>query len=405
MNILILSSHDPEDVAHGIGLIVHNSLRCLLDSGNQVRLGVIAPPNDSGRDFSYSQSRAGSFQSLEIIRIARKRYRRSDALRALTRSFHDAEEKRFLREIRTHSRGCDLAIWFGHCWDPLTSEVASASECPILLHVNDSITLSRRQRVATPAGRIQCRLAEFRESSVVGSAKAGRVGIVYVAEEDRRSALATAGLRDEKPVFCLPLAVDTNLFAPAAPGGDGGRRQNATPVLLFTGTMSFGPNVSAASRLVRDIMPLLPDSVEVRLVGKNPADEILTLATADRRVCVTGEVHNIVAEYQAADIFVAPLPPSAGMKNKVLEAMACGLPVIASPSAISGFDGVPPGVFVGETDSEMAELTRTLLEDEALRHRAGEAGRRHILTFHSWTDRTQRLLHLLPVARVSLSEK
>jgi glycosyltransferase involved in cell wall biosynthesis len=210
--------------------------------------------------------------------------------------------------------------------------------------------------------------------------------------------LAAAGSDGEDSVFCLPLAVDTDAFTPAP---DNERRQVSEgrihPILLFTGTMSFGPNIATAVRLVSGVLPLLTQNPEVRLVGRDPAQTVSGLARD--RVIVTGEVHDIAAEYRAADIFVAPMPPSAGMKNKILEAMACGLPVVASPDAAIGFGVVPPGVLIGDTDAKIAEHIGNLLENRSLRYELGAAAREFVLRHHRWVSRTQRLVGLLSAPR------
>ncbi len=96
---------------------------------------------------------------------------------------------------------------------------------------------------------------------------------------------------------------------------------------------------------------------------------------APDRVRVTWTVHDIVAEYQAADLFPAPMPASSGMKNQLLEAMLTVGRCI--PGAVNGFDEVPPCVLVGDQDSEMARPRRMLLPDKGLRRRTGKAGRDH----------------------------
>ena len=391
MKILILSSHDPADVAHGIGIIVYNTVRCLTRLSSQIEMAVITDEGHRDQGFSYAQGGRDFMDRITIIRHQRKTDPKTDALRALTGHLLNRAERQFSADVRRLSQHCDLAVWFGHLMDPLTREVASTCECPVLLHVSDSIALSRRQRSTGASASIIAELARFQESSVISCLKAGRVGIVYVAEGDRECGLSMARPANAGTVFCLPLAVDTEVFSPAT----GPRMHAEVPVVLFTGTMNFRPNVVAADRLVRQVLPLLRQSAEVRLVGKNPNAQISDLAAIDSRVHVTGKVHDIAAEYRAADIFLAPMPPSSGMKNKLLEAMACGLPVVATPEACGGFDGIPPGVLTGSSDEALAALVTKLLEDPEFRHETGEAGRQYVVEHHSWIDRTRRLVKLL----------
>ena len=105
-------------------------------------------------------------------------------------------------------------------------------------------------------------------------------------------------------------------------------------MLLFTGNMSYAPNVDAAQHLVKDILPRIQHpNVRVVLAGANPKPSIKALA--GDRVTVTGWVDDIAQEYRAAALFVAPLRIGTGLQNKVLEAMASELPCVLSPHAFA----------------------------------------------------------------------
>ncbi len=104
--------------------------------------------------------------------------------------------------------------------------------------------------------------------------------------------------------------------------------------------MSYHANVTMVIHLVKDILPMVwnerPD-VKLWIVGKDPPKEIRMLAK-NSAICVTGTVDDIQAYLQQATIAVAPVAYGAGIQNKVLEAMACATPVIASSQAISALD-------------------------------------------------------------------
>ena len=98
------------------------------------------------------------------------------------------------------------------------------------------------------------------------------------------------------------------------------------PTLLFTGNMSYAPNVDAAQHLVKDILPQgQTRPIRVVLAGAEPASSVTALASDE--VTVTGWVDDIAAEYTRATLFVAPLRLGTGLQNKVLEAMASALAV------------------------------------------------------------------------------
>jgi glycosyltransferase involved in cell wall biosynthesis len=233
-------------------------------------------------------------------------------------------------------------------------------------------------------------LARYLECSIIKHLEVENAGLVYVGDEDRRFASQMTDASIASSIFSLPLAVDTDAFSPGI-----SPPHNSEKIILFTGHMGYGPNIAAAKDLVTNVVPLIVGTVQVKLAGKAPAPEILALGKRDSRVCVTGEVLDIVSEYRSADVFVAPISFSYGMKTKIIEAMSCGLPIVASPGAASGFPGVPPGILVGTNDEELAKLTSGLLHDESRRRALGNAGREYVLQHHRWIDRTRMLLKLL----------
>jgi glycosyltransferase involved in cell wall biosynthesis len=200
--------------------------------------------------------------------------------------------------------------------------------------------------------------------------------------------------------------------------------------IVFSGKMSYHANVTAALHLVNDIMPLVwvqrPD-VEVWLVGKDPAPELRALATkapdsaADGRtgsrtdsrtdsgvggrVVVTGEVPAIQDYIQGAAVAVAPLLYGAGIQNKVLEAMACGAPVVASPQASQSLAARPGEDFlVADTPAEFAAALLGLLNSPLRRAQMGRAGRGFVETNHSWDSAVRQLetIYADCAARLSL---
>jgi glycosyltransferase involved in cell wall biosynthesis len=104
--------------------------------------------------------------------------------------------------------------------------------------------------------------------------------------------------------------------------------------LIFTGNMSYFPNVQAAEYLVKMILPQLlgnyPD-IRIALCGTNPSSRVRLLQ--GRNVVVTGWVDDIRTYYAQSRIFIAPMQLGTGLQNKLLEAMAMRIPCITSPLA------------------------------------------------------------------------
>jgi glycosyltransferase involved in cell wall biosynthesis len=100
-------------------------------------------------------------------------------------------------------------------------------------------------------------------------------------------------------------------------------------------------------------------------------------------------------------VYVAPMREGSGIKNKVLEAMAAGLPVVSTPLGVNGI-GAGPGVVVAGTADEMASAAAALLADPDEAARVGAAGRRRVVAELTWTasvDAVDALWHEVVAAR------
>lgn len=163
--------------------------------------------------------------------------------------------------------------------------------------------------------------------------------------------------------------------------------------LLFTGNMDYAPNVDAAIYFVNDILPEIVKqypNVKFVIAGQRPVAKVLELAT--NNVEVTGFVEDIAAMYDKASVVVAPLRFGAGTQNKVLEAMAMGVPVVCSNI---GFNGL--GIKSGEgafmhTDKEaFIKQVVALLSSEELRRNTGTIGKDVMQQRFGWDAIAQKL--------------
>ncbi|MBL7943317.1 MAG: glycosyltransferase [Flavobacteriales bacterium] len=167
--------------------------------------------------------------------------------------------------------------------------------------------------------------------------------------------------------------------------------------LLFTGNMSYAPNIDCAEFLVREILPRvrkqLPDT-NLTICGATPHRRVLQLK--GNGVAVLGWVDDIRSIYASARVFAAPMQIGTGMQNKLLEAMSMSLPCVSSPLACGGL-GIEPGreVLSGINADEIAVHIITLLEDAALRKRIGDDARKFVQERYDWKTTTLRLENLI----------
>lgn len=153
--------------------------------------------------------------------------------------------------------------------------------------------------------------------------------------------------------------------------------------LIFTGNMSVAHNVVAAVNLSKKIMPALLrkyPSLKLYIVGADPNPDILAL-DGENNTRVLGFVEDLYAELLKADIFVAPMYFSAGIQNKALEAMACGLPVVSTSNVAQSLDAQDEvDMMVADDNSEFVHKIEHLLENPEARDQIGRAGRALVLS-------------------------
>ena len=229
----------------------------------------------------------------------------------------------------------------------------------------------------------------------------GREGRLLAAEEARLAARADASLLvsaeeaalfsarnlDAAQVEALENGIDTQAFDPFRTVAEPRLAAFVGPKLIFTGQMDYPPNVVAAQRAALQLMPriraALPDAT-LHIVGRKPTAAVQALH-GQHGCHVWGRVENMPAFLRAADCALVPLEIARGVQNKVLEAMAMALPVVASTGAATGI-GATPGreLVVGETDDALVRGAISLLRDRQRAQTMGLAARRFLQDRRSW---------------------
>ena len=178
-----------------------------------------------------------------------------------------------------------------------------------------------------------------------------------------------------QPVMLLPLApglpADLDV-EPALPPG---------PNVLFVGAMYRAVNVDAVTWFVEQVWPRIQAQLpqaRFTVVGYRPPAEIEALDNEDS-ISVTGFVEDLAPWYRSATVFVSPMLVAGGLLQKVLDALATGVPVVATPVSNHGV-GATPGehLLTAEDPEDFAEAVVRLLRDPDERRRLGEAGQRFV---------------------------
>jgi glycosyltransferase involved in cell wall biosynthesis len=200
--------------------------------------------------------------------------------------------------------------------------------------------------------------------------------------KEKISASSAISAVNKDHIVVLPNGVDLTYFRP----GDAPRDAET---LVITGKMSYHANVTAVHHLMDAIMPRVwaqRPRVRVQVVGAYPPPALRRLAERfPGRVEVTGTVPHLRPYLQRATLAVAPVAYGAGIQNKVLEALACGTPVVATPQACSALE-VEPGrdLLTAGAPDEFAGQVLRVLDDPALAAQLGAAGRRYVEQHHDW---------------------
>jgi O-antigen biosynthesis protein len=148
--------------------------------------------------------------------------------------------------------------------------------------------------------------------------------------------------------------------------------------ILFVGGFQHHPNIDAAVRLVKEVMPVVwreLGEVEVTIVGSEPPTEVKALASS--LVEVTGWVEDLEPLLNKARLMVAPVRFGAGLKGKITQALAFGLPVVTTPVGAEGLQArEEPALLVAEDMYTLAiDTVRVYRDDELWRSlsRSGQA--------------------------------
>ncbi|HEV8581915.1 MAG TPA: glycosyltransferase [Thermoanaerobaculia bacterium] len=179
----------------------------------------------------------------------------------------------------------------------------------------------------------------------------------------------------------VPNAVDLGDYRPPADALRRGRQ------LLFVGNFEHLPNLDALDYLLREVWPQVRQrmpNAELLVVGAR-AGESVRRYDGHQGVTVVGSVPETKPYYQRCRALVAPIRAGSGTRLKILEALACAVPVVTTTIGAEGIDGTAGEHFlIADSPAEMIEGVCRLLEDDDLCVRLGQAGRELIERRYSW---------------------
>jgi sugar transferase (PEP-CTERM/EpsH1 system associated) len=185
----------------------------------------------------------------------------------------------------------------------------------------------------------------------------------------------------------FPNGVDSAYFAPTDGPYD-------ADTIAFVGRMDYYPNQECMFDFCARTLPLLRarrPALKLTIVGADPTPRVRRLEQLPG-VTVTGSVADVRPYLHRSALMIAPLNIARGTQNKILEAMASGVPVVTSRVAAGGVDASDPEHFLtASTPGEYAAAILRILDDPTERQRLSHAGRARMLSHHAWDKSMQRL--------------
>jgi len=239
------------------------------------------------------------------------------------------------------------------------------------------------QRKKNPIGRLVMLEEAWKLKRYEPRMMRGFDRIVITSDTERDEIL---GLDGSLPVEVIPNGVDVGYFAPSGVQKHPGR-------IVFSGKMSYEPNADAAIWFAREVFPALKSrrsDAEFVVVGSNPPPEVKELANTDG-ISVTGYVDDIRPYLESAIVAVVPMQVAVGIQNKILEAMAMGLPVVATPIATRPFGPGFSGIIEANTVVDTTDEVLRLLDAPQAAAEVGQTGRGEVVENFSWQHSVDKL--------------
>lgn len=188
----------------------------------------------------------------------------------------------------------------------------------------------------------------------------------------------------------VPNGVDFDYFKRSVEGTGSEPRYD----VVFCGNMSYAPNVNAAKYLVDEVMPKVwtkRPKTTLLIAGTSPKRSVVKLGE-DERITVSGWLKDIREAYTSAHVFAAPMQIGSGQQNKLLEAMAMGMPCVTTGIAAASL-GVEHGkqVLIADRAEAIAGSLLQLLDDPGKADALAKEGNRFVHEHYEWATAVEKL--------------
>ena len=204
--------------------------------------------------------------------------------------------------------------------------------------------------------------------------------------------------------WCIPVSIDdliilkselgngTSNLSVVTPGVDCDslvplRKITSKPNIVFVGSMHYIPNEDAVVYFCEEILPIVeqfvPD-VTFTIVGAKPTSKVKNLAKKNN-VVVTGFVDDVIPYYENSSVSVIPIRIAGGIRMKILEGLALGMPMVSTSIGCEGLDiQIGEELLIGDTPKEFAYQVVKLIQDKNVRTNISKQARKAAEEKFSW---------------------
>ena len=194
---------------------------------------------------------------------------------------------------------------------------------------------------------------------------------------------------ERQKIHCVENGVDTDFFQP---NFEIKKRFD----IAFVGNLSYVNNVEAAKYIAKHIVPLVKKEMphcKFLIAGASPGSELKKLE--NENLCIQGWLDDIRDAYAWSKIFIAPIFLAVGQQNKILEAMAMGLPCVTTPQVNNAIGAVPgESILSAKSAEEFAAHIIFLLKNDKARQSISEQGLFFVRKNFSWESEVKKLREL-----------
>jgi sugar transferase (PEP-CTERM/EpsH1 system associated) len=385
LKLLFLANRTPYPPYRGDKLKIFHLAKRLAAKGHELHLLTFA---QSAEDFSAKAELEKVFREAELIALPKWK----SALHCLTAIwnpkplqvlyFQDGGMRKALqRRLATHHYD---AVHVQHL--RMAPYLADEKSLPRILDLPDAFSLYWQRRAESERGLFRKKFERVEQRRVLRYEPVMKAyDLALACSEEDVEYLRQA--HDAHNLRLLPNGVDLDTFAPR------GHDYSHCQTLHITGNKDYAPNVDAVQYFHAEILPLIraqqPD-LRFVIAGQRPVAAVKALA--GEGVEVTGFVKDLAEKYNEASVVVAPLRFGAGTQNKVLEAMAMGIPVVCSHIGFAGL-GIAQGegAFMQRSPQDFAQSVLALLDSESLRRETGRRGMEAVRSRFGWDAVAARL--------------